>query len=250
MLLYNLYKESQCRKSNFSALLVKLLKGGLFMSSSVLKIIACFFMLIDHVGCCLFPQVLILRMIGRISMPLFAFQISIGYKHTKNKMIYMLRMLIFAIVSQVPFLFFMHMSDMNLTTLNIGFTFSLAIASMLTIDFYKEKKNLLILIFPILIVILGNYINVDYGSYGILIAIIFYLFDFRKSFPIPAALFLVLNSIYIITSKLVLQFFALLSLPILFFFNNKKGIDLKYLFYVFYPLHLVVLGLVKVVLIS
>ena len=55
------------------------------MSSFVLKILACFFMLVDHIGYCLFPNVSLLRTVGRLAFPIFAFQIALGYKKTRSK---------------------------------------------------------------------------------------------------------------------------------------------------------------------
>lgn len=73
------------------------------MSSFWIKIIALITMLIDHIGFAFFPENLLLRIIGRISMPLFAFQIAVGFDKTKSREKYIIRMLIFALVSQIPF---------------------------------------------------------------------------------------------------------------------------------------------------
>ncbi len=73
------------------------------MSSFWIKIIATITMLIDHIGFVLFPENILLRIIGRVSMPLFAFQIAVGFEKTKSREKYILRMLIFALVSQIPF---------------------------------------------------------------------------------------------------------------------------------------------------
>ena len=73
------------------------------MSSFTLKILAIIFMTIDHIGFILFPKIDILRVIGRIAFPIFAFQVGISFENTKNKEKYILRMLIFTIISQIPF---------------------------------------------------------------------------------------------------------------------------------------------------
>lgn len=73
------------------------------MSSFALKILALITMTIDHIGFAILPQVSILRMIGRLSFPIFAFQISVGYKNTQSKEKYIFRMLLFTLVSQIPY---------------------------------------------------------------------------------------------------------------------------------------------------
>jgi len=76
------------------------------MSSFVLKIIAIITMFIDHVGYAIFGKFSFFNYIGRIAFPIFAFQISEGYSHTKDLKKYFLRLFIFAIISQVPFMLF------------------------------------------------------------------------------------------------------------------------------------------------
>ncbi len=80
------------------------MKGDCHMSSFVLKIIACVFMLVDHVGFILIKNNRIFRIIGRLAMPIFAFQVAQGFKHTSSKPKYILRMFLFTLISEVPFL--------------------------------------------------------------------------------------------------------------------------------------------------
>ncbi|WP_291632823.1 TraX family protein [Clostridium sp.] len=73
------------------------------MTTSMLKIIAILLMLIDHIGAALFPKVIVLRMIGRLSFPIFAYLIAIGYSKTNSFSKYLYRLMIFAVISQIPF---------------------------------------------------------------------------------------------------------------------------------------------------
>ncbi len=73
------------------------------MSSFQLKMIAVITMLIDHIGAVIFPDIIVLRIIGRLAFPLFAFLITEGYRHTSNFNRYLGRLFIFAIISQYPF---------------------------------------------------------------------------------------------------------------------------------------------------
>lgn len=220
------------------------------MSSSILKILACSFMLIDHIGFCLFPNLTILRIIGRLAFPIFAFQIALGFKHTSNRKKYFFRMLIFALVSQIPFLIFRNVAGYSGLALNIGFTFVLSMISLYFVELSRNKNILFILcIIPILM--LSYYLNVDYKWYGIAVVITFYLFDLSKIFDfILTSITLILLTIaYIYTSNIsTIQLYSVFSLVLLMFHNKKKGYDLKYLFYAFYPAHLLILSLIKYIM--
>ena len=93
------------------------------MSSFVLKIIAMTTMLTDHLGDSIFNYANFMNVIGRIAFPIFAFQISEGYIHTKNLKKYFLRLFVFALISQAPFMLFLSMFSSGFT-LNIFFTLS------------------------------------------------------------------------------------------------------------------------------
>ena len=73
------------------------------MSAFTLKMIALVTMIIDHVGAVFFPEIIWLRYIGRISMPIYAFLLVQGYQHTRDFKRYVIRMAIFAVVSEVPY---------------------------------------------------------------------------------------------------------------------------------------------------
>ena len=75
---------------------------GLF-NNFTLKMIAIISMLTDHVGCILFPDELIFRAIGRIAFPIFCFLVVEGFFHTRNTWNYLMRLCIFAILSEIPF---------------------------------------------------------------------------------------------------------------------------------------------------
>lgn len=220
------------------------------MSSYILKILACFFMLIDHIGYCLFPNISLLRIIGRLAFPIFAFQIALGYKKTSSKKNYFLRMLVFAIVSEIPFLIFRYVSGYSNLAFNIGFTFTLALGALYLIELSKNKNMLFgILIIPLFII--ACYLNVDYKWYGIVVVMIFYLFDLKNPTGFTVALITLIFStlVYIYSfNASSIQLYAVISIFILGFFNNKKGKDFKYFFYIFYPAHMLLLSFIKCIM--
>lgn len=229
------------------------------MDTFKLKIIACLIMLIDHTGAVFFPQHFYLRLIGRLSFPIFAFLIARGYSFTHDLKKYMLRLLIFAFISQVPF-YYAFKGVSSETSLNIFFTLFLG---LLTIYIYKKCKNFWGIFLVILISISAQLLNTDYGFYGVLLIFLFYIFKEN----VWAALFAIisLNGIYMIytyvyiynhyaiipapTVRIFNQCFSLLALPIILIYNGKRGRKLKWAFYIFYPLHLTIIYLISTCLI-
>ena len=147
------------------------------MNSFVLKIIACITMFIDHVGYVIFNSSSWFNYIGRLSFPIFAFQISEGFVHTKNVKNYLLRLFIFAVLSQIPFMCFLSLIT-NDFHLNVIFTLILGLLSIIVYN----KNKLLGIFVTIILGIFANITNCDYGFYGVAITFLFYAFRDKKFF--------------------------------------------------------------------
>lgn len=188
-------------------------------------------MLVDHIGFILFPDVMIYRIIGRLAMPLFAWAIARGYyysnlKGTDNK--YLLNLTILAVISQVPSYL------MVSSSFNIVFTWVLALLIL------KLPK------FSPFWIILGLIIPVDYGIFGVLLPVIIYYFWFKQELPWLAIIFSSSWLILFSTLQWDVQYYSLLALPIAFFLQKFEHLWKlnKWVFYWFYPVHLVVLLLI------
>ena len=217
----------------------------LIMSSFVLKMIAIISMFIDHIGYAIFGKFSYFNYIGRIAFPIFAFQISEGYVHTKNLKKYFFRLFLFAIISQIPFMLF-HSILSTEFSLNIFFTLLLGLACIFIYD--KSNYKILGIIASIAIGIIAQISHCDYGFYGVAIILIFYIF---KDNFINASIFFILataikylvpiikygfNNVY-----LYLFIFTIISAIFLATYNGKKGKNTKYLLYLFYPIHLLLI---------
>ena len=215
------------------------------MSSFVLKMIAIISMFIDHIGYAIFGKFSYFNYIGRIAFPIFAFQISEGYVHTKNLKKYFFRLFLFAIISQIPFMLF-HSILSTEFSLNIFFTLLLGLACIFIYD--KSNYKILGIIASIAIGIIAQISHCDYGFYGVAIILIFYIF---KDNFINASIFFILataikylvpiikygfNNVY-----LYLFIFTIISAIFLATYNGKKGKNTKYLLYLFYPIHLLLI---------
>ena len=222
------------------------------MTIFTLKIIAIITMLLDHVKYAIPATNNIVTMyIGRISYPLFAFILVEGFLHTSSKKKYMLRLFIFAIISEIPFLFLRRMINIeNWKMLNVMFTLLFGFIGISIID--KMNNKYIGLFIAICIAAIGKYLKVDYGWYGISLIYIFYIFRDKKVCYLPAML--LLCSIYYF-SVIKFQMFqvkyyieiliACTSFIFIYFYNGIKGRSMKYVFYIFYPVHMLILYLIN-----
>lgn len=292
------------------------------MSSSMLKIIACAIMLLDHIGAALFPQVRWIRLIGRLAFPIFAYLIAEGYARTKNFSKYLSRLLMFGLIAQIPFgfafgrdIYINNFSDFIKVVLgqpmhlNIFFTLAIGLIAIKVYDskFYlrgnaieeaemnntedvsgevvtqtmsdntiaaavesdviisksrilRESKLAKFFIIAAL-GILTNVYTTDYSMYGVMMILAFYVFRDSKMKTIVSQIL-----VYVIfgTGRMLYYYFthpeyfpkglqigffsqglSILALIFIFLYNGKKGKDLKYFFYAFYPVHISILALIK-----
>ena len=234
------------------------------MSSFLLKLIAAVTMFIDHMGLILFPGQMIFRVIGRIAFPLYAYCIAEGFRYTRNRWHYFLRIFILGAVCQIVYAFV----DDDLL-LGILISFSIAIVIMALCDGVKaclrgQKSRLNLLIERVthkslsadadrvlstalactsivLAFVLCMLVDVDYGFFGIMLPVLTSFFDDRgQRFVMFASTLLALC--IDMTGGFTIQYWSLLTIPIIAAYNGKPGkYRMKNFFYIFYPLHLVVL---------
>ena len=218
------------------------------MSSFILKIIAVVTMFTDHVGYVIFGKFSYFNYIGRLAFPIFAFQISEGYLHTKNIKKYYIRLIIFALISQVPYMLFLSYFTSNLT-LNVFFTLLFGLTAILIYD--KLNNKFLGIILAICLAIVSQVIKCEYGFFGVSIIFLFYIFKNNRIFmniSYILAVFIYYLPRLIKTNfyypNLILYTCTTSSILLINLYNGKKGKDTKYLLYLFYPLHLSILFVV------
>ena len=221
-------------------------------------------MIIDHVGVLFFPDVTIFRSIGRMAFPLFSWGIANGAVYTKDLKKYISRMLIFALISQIPFyLFFRSAGDYPKLYLNVLFTF--VISAVIIFLIKKTQNKLLWLIYTYLGMVLAVLLNTDYNLVGVLSTVLFYVLYKENKFylllpglillyplSLPVLMFYAgsfsLNELsYYVNSNLHI-FPILISLFMIFLYKEKSGPKIKYLFYTVYPLQFLALYLIKILL--
>lgn len=180
-------------------------------------------------------------------MPLFAFQIVEGYTHTKSKEGYIKRLFWFTLISEIPFILFNNASigDFKIT-LNIGATFFLGVLGMYVLENIKPFH----LKIPFLAIILAMsfFIPMDYGLFGVLMVLLFYICKEKKYFFAPMYVLLLICNCLLEGS--LFEFPAIFSLVPILMYNGKKGRSMKYFFYAFYPIHMLIIILIKILVFS
>ena len=218
-------------------------------------------MLIDHIGVIFFPEALVLRAVGRLAMPIFAFMISEGTRYTGSRTRYLLTISLTGIAIQIPYSLFS-----GIWHINIFLTFSLSIILIYLLDLFKRallsEQSLIrkalsflpFLLFSALVITaitVQDRVHFDYELCGVFAPVFASIpslkgagnnalmrFDRLGIRVLLSFIPILLYAIYISSY----QYFAILSLPLLLLYSGKRGkARLKYLFYVFYPLHLLVL---------
>ena len=217
------------------------------LNSNIIKIIALLTMTIDHIGVMLFPTIKIFRIIGRISFPLFAFCIAEGCKYTKNRLKHFLMIFILGVICQVVFYF-----TSGDIFQGILISFSLSILLIYSYDYAIKTKKLwafLLVIGLIVVIALLNFLlplafkkgefYFDYGFTGIMLAFLIYI---PKNYKLKVIFAFIGTILVAIESSYSLQWWSLFSIIILAFYNGKNGkLNIKYLFYIYYPLHFAIL---------
>lgn len=213
------------------------------LSGSALKVIAVLSMVADHCAYYLMEHGTLLyevmRCFGRIAFPVFAFLIAEGFQHTRNRMKYFLQLLGFAVISEVPW-YLLNGAD---GTHNVLFTLALGVMALAAFEALKKDD---ILFWAVILSIAGfaTWFGVDYEWRGILMMVVFYLFGNVSNPSFPSD-----RKAQIICSFPLMMHYgivgALLACLVIACYNGTRGFIhgqvVKYGFYAFYPVHLILL---------
>lgn len=216
------------------------------ISQEALKLIACLTMLIDHIGAIFFPTTVWFRMVGRISFPIYAFLLSEGIHHTRSLAKYGLRLFLVALITELPYdlLFrgeFTWAKNSVMVTLLLGFGAGVCM---------KGKPLWKQILWALPFVLAGRFANGTYGMYGVAMIVMFCL---TRSFPYSLAVQFVLMILLSLRmagfpARLGSQIFAIAAMiPIALYSGQKhsRSKALQWGFTLFYPLHLIVILLIK-----
>lgn len=240
------------------------------ISGSTIKMIAIISMLIDHIGAAvvgrliqergfaasdmqlmmngqlpdaemkLFMLYWVMRMIGRLGFPIFCFLLIEGFEHTRNVTKYALRLFTFALISEIPFDLAFSGKFFYKEYQNVFFTLLIGLLVMMVfrqIENSEKFNAFLKVLFRIAVLVLGmvlaEFMKTDYSWIGVLCIACLYLTRKNKAQQIITG---------------CIAFSWELTAPLAFipigFYNGKRGWNIKYFFYIFYPAHLLILYLI------
>ena len=241
---------------------MKIKKSGI--TASDLKYIAIIAMLIDHIASSFVPRDITLyyfmRFIGRITAPVMCFFISEGYHYTKNLKKYFQRMAIFAIISYFPFTFRYSGTFFRLGKGSMITTLFFSLLAVHIVNTDKIKKEFIL---PAIIVICKLTDFSDWGSEAVIYTLAFELARSNRknqviAYGLTASAFRLFP--LIVTTMKDLSYFStywvnlgvFIPIPLLLLYNGEKGGGkyTKWVFYIFYPAHLLILGVIKYYVIS
>lgn len=231
--------------------------------TNLIKLVAMAAMLIDHMGAALFPQYRILRIIGRLAFPIYAYCLTVGCVYTHDMVKYVERLLLLALISQPFYVIGLH-HDNNLMYLysftkeplraflqfykyswNTPSIYLALLMGVLTIWSIRERRLIITLSLVMLCwLIQQKLMNFSYGWKGIVLMVLFYLFADKPilSFPLVAAFMFwwgrQSGGYNWLGLRFGTQMFAMLALPLIYI-PMRSGLRLnKWIFYFFYPAHL------------
>ena len=222
------------------------------LSGSALKLIACLSMLADHLAKIYlyrFPWtkvvwftifgksvsfLQILLKFGRFAFPLFVFLLVVGFEHTRNRKRYGLSLFLLAIISEIPFNLMIG-NGLFCPTHNVIFTLLIGFLAMCSLDHFKQKP-VISLISLVALFFVSKYLQADYHTFGFIFILLMYGLRKEKIIRCVAA-----------PTVLWMKMMVFLSLLLTLFYNGKRGFIktpfLKYCFYAFYPVHMLVIYL-------
>lgn len=224
------------------------------MSSFALHLLAMLLMLCDHLQLTLLPDLPILRCVGRLAFPLFAFMAVEGYFHTRSLKKYLGRLLILAVISEVPFNLLVSGSVFDPMHQNVIWTIVLGLCCIWAFEnIAADWQRLLSAVIIIASLAAAILANVDYSSAGVLTLLAFYAF---RGSTVRCRLLQLLSLGFInlvllggIELTFPYQALAVLSLPIIWLYDGSQGLHSSYIKtanYLFYPAHMLILALLSI----
>lgn len=176
-----------------------------------------------------------MRVIGRMAFPIYCFLLVEGFHYTRDRRKYALLLLLFAMISEIPFdlAFAARMVDWSYN--NVMWTLLLGLLMMWLIEVLKDRGKILVVVIIALTALVAELAHVDYGAAGIMAIALLYIIRERRMLGFALSV-LILGLTCSAT-----EFFALLMLIPIALYNGQRGRQIKYFFYAFYPAHLMIL---------
>lgn len=186
----------------------------------------------------------LMRDIGRMAFPIYCYLLVEGFLHTTDVKKYLTRLGLFALLSEIPFDLAITGKVLEFGHQNVFFTLFLGLVSIWVVDFI-QKKRLPVTGYVVVFICLCTawMMHTDYAYTGVLVIIVMYLLRRKKVLAFLAGCGLLL--LFYGTGELP----ALVGIIFVALYNGRRGLNLKYFFYLFYPVHLALLAIVREIII-
>lgn len=204
-----------------------------------LKCIAIASMLIDHMGAVLFPYSTWMRIVGRLAFPIFAYLLVEGFVYTRDVKKYLIRLGIFALISEIPFDLAFFGNVVAMKHQNVFFELFLGILVLYLMLKTTDQAQRVMIVIPALLI--SDWLCLDYGSWGLLMILAYYVCREKK----------LLKLALIVAINLLMgnsQVYAGLAVLIIALHNHELGPKMKLFFYAFYPAHLLILFFISILI--
>lgn len=229
------------------------------LTSDALKLIAVIAMVIDHIAWAFIPfnsiAGQIMHVIGRLTAPIMCFMIAEGYYKTHNVKKYAQRLGLFTLISHIPYTYFHTGKFEIISTTSVIFPLFMGLIALIVRDNPKYEtsvKNMIILLIC-LVSMFG-----DWGGIAVVWILIFGSRHYSRKtqmqyFCVSTAIMIVLNiifnAVYGCWYNNLFQLGIFLAVPLLINYNGirRSGKSYKWFFYIFYPAHLLILSIVRVI---
>lgn len=228
------------------------------MTGNQLKILALLAMTVDHIGVVIFPQVTVLRIIGRLAYPIFAYMIAEGCFYTHDKKRYLGGIVALGAACQLVYFFALGSLEQSILS-----TFALSIVTVYAVqlaDSRRDVRGTLALAGALALdafvcwglpsLLRPSDFSIDYGFWGVLLPVLGYLPHVlapaaKRSFRHVLAVALMAGGLVLVALTVPVggtQWWGLATVPLLLLYNGKRGTwKMKHLFYIYYPAHLVII---------
>ena len=224
------------------------------VAGSTLKLFAIITMLIDHTGAAVVGTIItlgnyrtadyelyrtlstlygLMRGIGRLAFPVFCFLLVEGFFHTRSVRKYCERLFLFALISEFPFDFALKPSAVFWNKQNVYFTLLISLICLWMLEEFREKPCMQLLAMAACM-LLADALMTDYNYKGVFLVAILYLFHDYRGYQCAAG-----------AAAISWESYAPLSFILCYLYNGKRGLKLRYIFYWFYPAHLIILGILR-----
>lgn len=225
-----------------------------WLTGAQMKWMAIVVMAIDHAAAVFVepsPIYNILRGIGRFAFPVFCFLLVEGFFHTRSKETYLRNLVFSAFLSEIPFDLALDGKVWSAEHQNVFFTLAIGLAGITIAEHFMTKAMLdmtkaflyrvLATVSIVGFAVGAEILHTDYGAMGVITIFILYAMHHK---PVMSAV----TAWVVLSLTTYMEVYCFPFIGAVYFYNGERGKQNKYFFYLFYPVHLLLLAIIKMII--